>query len=176
MRRLIISILKNENNNVLFIALLSLIFTFGLITVDVAIELKHKLSFEHIIVELLIFLTSLTGMVSLVYKFQIERKEKHDLLDRLNIVNKEMDDWKAKVAKVSKDFFAAIDEQMEKWGLSKSEKDIAVLLVKGMSTKDIAELRGVTEKTIRTHATSIYRKSNLNTRYELASYFIEGLF
>lgn len=176
MKNFILNEFKNENKNVLLTALMSLIFTFSLISLDVIIELKHTFSFEHIIVELLIFLSSLVGVVSLLYKYMIEKKEKNELVEKLSSVNKEMEEWRNKVSKVSKDFFWAVEEQMEIWGLTKSEKDIAVLLIKGMSTKDIAELRGVTEKTIRTHATSIYRKSNLNTRYELASYFIEGLF
>ncbi len=69
----------------------------------------------------------------------------------------------------------AIDEQLERWHLSAAEKDIALLLLKGLEHKEIAELRGVSETTVRQQARSLYRKAGLAGRHELAAFFLEDL-
>jgi DNA-binding CsgD family transcriptional regulator len=66
-------------------------------------------------------------------------------------------------------------EQFSDWALSPSESDIALLLIKGLSMKEISAARGVKEKTIRQQATSIYAKSGYAGRHELVAHFIEDL-
>ena len=61
------------------------------------------------------------------------------------------------------------------WKLSESEKEIALLLIKGISTRDISEIRGTAQKTIRVQSTSIYKKSSLGNRNELSAFFLEDL-
>jgi DNA-binding NarL/FixJ family response regulator len=65
--------------------------------------------------------------------------------------------------------------QFNKWGLSTSEAEVALLLIKGLSMKEIAEVRQVKEKTVRTQSASIYAKSAQAGRHELAAFFIEDL-
>ncbi len=48
----------------------------------------------------------------------------------------------------------------ERWSLSKGEKDIAILLIKGCSMKEIAETRGSSESTFRQQASNIYKKAS----------------
>jgi len=50
------------------------------------------------------------------------------------------------------------------------------LLVKGLSMKEIADLRHSKEATVRQQATAVYRKAKVEGRQELASYFLEDLF
>ena len=45
-----------------------------------------------------------------------------------------------------------------------------------MSLREIADLRRTADATIRQQAQSIYRKSGLGGRRELAAYFLESLF
>ena len=66
-------------------------------------------------------------------------------------------------------------QQFDHWGLSPSEHEIALLLIKGLSMKEIAEARQVKEKTIRQQATGVYAKSGYTGRHELAAHFIEDL-
>jgi DNA-binding NarL/FixJ family response regulator len=54
--------------------------------------------------------------------------------------------------------------------------DVAGLLLKGASLREIAGLRRTSEATIRQQAQNVYRKSGLSTRSELAAYFLEDLF
>ena len=66
-----------------------------------------------------------------------------------------------------------IQEDFEKWGLSPAEKEIALLLLKGLRLQEIADIRATSERTVRQQAQAIYRKSGLDSRTDLAAYFIE---
>ena len=61
------------------------------------------------------------------------------------------------------------------WRLTPAERDVAVFLVKGLSTRDIAELRGTSEGTIKAQTNAIYRKAAVTGRTQLLSTFIEDL-
>ncbi|MEY3046615.1 MAG: hypothetical protein RL242_3457, partial [Pseudomonadota bacterium] len=50
-----------------------------------------------------------------------------------------------------------------------------LLLLKGLSFKEIAELRQTSERTVRQQAGEVYRKSGLGGRNELAAFFLEDL-
>lgn len=69
-----------------------------------------------------------------------------------------------------------LEIQFEQWSLSKSEQEVALLLLKGLSLEEISQIRGTKEKTIRQQASTIYQKSNLKGRHELSAYFLEDLF
>ncbi len=167
--------LKQDRSNVLTLSLFSLLITFSLTTVDVIGEVRVHASFEHIILELLIFISSFVGVVGVAIRYLEERNLRISKGKIIDEMASELEVWKSKVQSLSTQFFQAVDDQLENWKLSKTEKDIAILIIKGASIKEIAQVRNVTEKTIRAHASSIYRKSKLSTRYELAAYFIDGL-
>lgn len=71
---------------------------------------------------------------------------------------------------------SAIEDQFHKWQLTTAETDVAGLMLKGASLKEIALARDTSEATIRQQAQSIYRKSGLSGRAELSAYFLESLF
>lgn len=52
-------------------------------------------------------------------------------------------------------------------GLSKREAEVAELVSKGLSNKEVADKLFVTEKTIKFHLTNIYRKMNITSRTQL---------
>lgn len=70
----------------------------------------------------------------------------------------------------------AIQDEFRNWKLTAAEMDIAGLMLKGASLKEIANARATSEATIRQQAQSIYRKSGLSGRAELSAYFLESLF
>jgi DNA-binding CsgD family transcriptional regulator len=85
------------------------------------------------------------------------------------------DRWRREAAELLQGLSAAIDRQFDDWRLSESEQAIARLLLKGLSHKEIASLREASEATVRQQATSVYRKSGLAGRAELAAFFLEDL-
>jgi DNA-binding CsgD family transcriptional regulator len=60
-----------------------------------------------------------------------------------------------------------IQEIYIRHGLSKREAEVAELVSKGHSNKEVADKLFVTEKTIKFHLTNIYRKMNLSSRTQL---------
>ena len=70
----------------------------------------------------------------------------------------------------------AIGDQLRQWGLSPAEADVAGLLLKGCSMKEIALARDTSEATIRQQAQTVYQKSGLSGRAELSAYFLDSLF
>ncbi|WP_216825047.1 helix-turn-helix transcriptional regulator [Agarilytica rhodophyticola] len=83
--------------------------------------------------------------------------------------------WKNKAAKLLEGLGVKIDEQFNEWGLSNAEKEVAILLIKGVSTREISKMRSTTEKTVRHQASQIYNKAKLEGRAELAAFFLEDL-
>lgn len=115
----------------------------------------------HIIIETVVFLA-----ISMVLFRE---------LHRLSLLKVELSEERVRTARLSGELLAVMRNQFVKWELSPSESEIALLLIKGLSMKEIAEARQVKEKTIRQQATSVYSKSGCAGRHELVAHFIEDL-
>ncbi|MFN4193557.1 MAG: helix-turn-helix transcriptional regulator [Tabrizicola sp.] len=72
-------------------------------------------------------------------------------------------------------FADLLQERFEQWGLTPSEKDVALFAIKGMSTAEIAALRSTSEGTVKAQTNAIYRKAGVTGRPQLLSVFIEDL-
>ncbi len=68
-----------------------------------------------------------------------------------------------------------VSRQFQKWGLTKTEGDIGLLLLKGLSLRAIAQTRGTSETTVRQQALILYKKAAVEGRHQLAAYFLEDL-
>ncbi len=84
--------------------------------------------------------------------------------------------WRDQSRRLLDGLSRAIDDQFAAWDLTLAEADIAGLLLKGASLREIAALRRTSVATIRQQASNVYRKSGLGGRTELAAYFLEDLF
>ncbi len=72
-------------------------------------------------------------------------------------------------------FFELLDDHFESWALTESERDVALLAIKGLSLAEIAQVRQTKEGTIKAQCNAIYRKAGVTGRPQLLSYFIEEL-
>ncbi|OBY28216.1 helix-turn-helix transcriptional regulator [Leisingera sp. JC1] len=68
-----------------------------------------------------------------------------------------------------------IDAEFANWSLTPAELDVATFLVKGLSTSEIAAMRGSAEGTVKAQLNAIYRKSGTGNRAELMSLLIDTL-
>ncbi len=68
-----------------------------------------------------------------------------------------------------------IEAEFDNWQLTPSEQDVATFLVKGLSTSEIAEMRGSAEGTVKAHLNAIYRKSGTRNRAEMLSVLIDTM-
>jgi len=73
------------------------------------------------------------------------------------------------------DFLALMGERFAEWGLTRAERDVALFALKGMTTAEIAALRGTSEGTVKAQTAAIYRKAGVSGRSQLLSLFIEDL-
>ncbi|MCX6553315.1 MAG: tripartite tricarboxylate transporter substrate-binding protein [Acidobacteria bacterium] len=69
----------------------------------------------------------------------------------------------------------AIDAKFEIWKLTDAEKEVALLLLKGLRHKEIADIRKTSERTVRQQSLAIYRKAGVEGRNGLAAYFLEDV-
>jgi DNA-binding CsgD family transcriptional regulator len=72
-------------------------------------------------------------------------------------------------------FSELLQERFEDWKLTPAEKDVALFALKGLSTAEIATLRGTSEGTVKAQTNAIYRKAGVANRPQLLSLFIEDL-
>jgi DNA-binding CsgD family transcriptional regulator len=72
-------------------------------------------------------------------------------------------------------FMDLLQERFAEWGLTPSERDVALFAIKGMSTAEIAALRSTSEGTVKAQTNAIYRKAGVSGRPQLLSLFIDDL-
>jgi DNA-binding CsgD family transcriptional regulator len=80
-----------------------------------------------------------------------------------------------KLRKAQGEFMTVLEEHFAKWGLTASERDVALFAIKGLSTTEIAEVRKTSEGTVKAQTNAIYRKAGVSGRPQLLSLFIEDL-
>ncbi|PKB13453.1 tripartite-type tricarboxylate transporter receptor subunit TctC [Novosphingobium kunmingense] len=66
-----------------------------------------------------------------------------------------------------------IKDDFGEWNLSFAERDVAWFMLRGLPLKQIATLRGTSERTVRQQAQAIYRKAGLESRSDLAGRVLE---
>ena len=72
-------------------------------------------------------------------------------------------------------FMQLLDDRFGDWGLTPAESDVALFAIKGLSTGEIARLRGTSEGTVKAQTNAIYRKAGVTGRPQLLSLFIDDL-
>lgn len=129
----------------------------------------------HAAIELTLMAVAVVAAVVLWSRFLALRRREHLLMGDLDRARAEAARWKRDASDVLRGLGAAIDAQFERWGLSSAEREVALLLLKGLAHKEIADVRGTSEKTVRQQALSAYRKAGLAGRAELSAFFLEDL-
>lgn len=72
-------------------------------------------------------------------------------------------------------FHQLIEESFDAWSLTPSERDVALLVIKGLSISEIAKARRTKEGTIKAQCNAIYRKAGVSGRTQLLGLFIDEL-
>jgi len=112
------------------------------------------------------FYFELFFVIALIYLLIAQVREIYIVKNELDIVNDKLSILKVGLSE-------AIADQFITWKLTKAEKDVALLVVKGLSFSKISELRGVSEKTVHQQISSVYKKSSVKNRHEFMSGFLE---
>ncbi len=157
------------------LAALALVAVAGLLIADVAADLGSGASAYHLAAEGTAIVAATIGVVAFLRQVRRVTREAQELRASLATSRADAERWRGEAARFIEGLGVAIDRQLERWALSAAEKEIALLLLKGLGHKEIAVLRDVSETTVRQQARSIYRKAGLTGRHELAAFFLEDL-
>lgn len=127
----------------------------------------------HVTVDAIVVVISFAGVIYLLWENYCKHREIVSLHTQLNHSHARISDLHKKLQQVSQKHIEVIHEQLEEWGLSPTEKEVALFMLKGLSFDEIAAIRDTKEKTVRQQAIAVYRKSGLNGRHEFAAWFFE---
>lgn len=164
-------------------AVLALLFgvVAGLAAIDLAGDAASASAF-HLALEGTTLVVGLAGAVWMAWRFRAFAAAHRELAaraeglaSRLDASLREAARWRQEASDLIAGLADAIDRQLERWGLSPAEKEVALLLLKGLSHKEIGELRRVSEATVRQQARALYQKGGLEGRRDLAAFFLEDL-
>lgn len=156
------------------IALCSAVFV--LIALDISGDYKEGIAKSHIVIELLILLTSLLGIVYFGWFYFQSTQSKINLLQQdLALAKQQAMQWREKNRDLIAGLSQEIDKQFKAWALTHAEAEVGMLMLKGLSHQEIADVRNASERTIRDQARAVYRKSGLSGRSELSAFFLEDL-
>lgn len=153
-----------------------------LAALDVASDVREGTTFRHVVAEGVVVVVGMVGAffiarrsLQVLRSERAARKQALVLAEQLEATRAEANRWRAEAADLLKGLGAALDVQFQRWSLSPAEKEVALLLLKGLSHKEIAQVRAITEATARQQARAVYKKAGLSGRNDLAAFFLEDL-
>lgn len=132
---------------------------------DLAVDATH----------ILLTIVATAGAVLLLQRTQKQQEENMALHRDLGIARAEGNHWRSKVQSHINGLKAGLDSQFRDWALTGAEREVGLLILKGLNHKEIATARNTTEATVRQQAQSIYRKAQLPGKTAFSAYFLEDL-
>lgn len=142
---------------------------------DMAADLAAGLSPVHLGIETGALLLGLGGAAGCAHQLRRALHRAEQLDTHLQGARSDLERAREEAEAVRAGLGDAMELQFERWGLTSAQREVAVLVLKGLSYKEVAELRQTAEHTVRNQALAIFRKAGLAGRAEMAAYFIEDL-
>lgn len=149
----------------LVVVLVVQFFCLVFLIIDVAADLsgmdgKDSIAENHVF-ELIV-------IIALVLSIVVIARELRRLMDRNQRVEEQL-----KIA--SGAFHELLNQSFDTWDLTGSEKDVALLAIKGLRIQEISQIRVTKQGTVKAQLNAIYRKAGVNGRPQLISIFVEEL-
>ncbi len=108
------------------------------------------------------------GVVALTFGAGLSLREYRRLLRRNERVERAL-------GSATGGFQQSMEAHFRDWGLTRAERDVALLSIKGMTIPEIARLRRSAEGTVKAQNAAIYRKAGVSSRAGMISAVIEDL-
>ncbi len=153
-------------------ALLSILL---LICWDLVTDYAEGVSPAHVALELAVLIIACGAAALLLRLLQRERQSSRLLEADLETARRDSAQWRQQTRRLVAGLGAAIAGRFREWGLSEAESEVGLLILKGLSLKEIANLRHTSERTVREQARAVYRKAGISGRAGLSAYFLEDL-
>ncbi|HET6757008.1 MAG TPA: LuxR C-terminal-related transcriptional regulator [Burkholderiales bacterium] len=139
---------------------------------------EPNMSAFDLMLELVEILPIVVASVGVVLLFQFSRRQHENqlsLLRELEVARIQGQRWRAEARSLIDGLGEAIEAQFNRWNLTEAEREVALLLLKGLSLKEIAAIRTTGEQTVRAQTRSLYSKAGLTGRAALSAFFLEDL-
>jgi DNA-binding NarL/FixJ family response regulator len=140
---------------------------------DLFLDYSHNASLWHLFEESLVVVVSATAIFWLLRHTMQQQRELADLKRELQAGTGSADVQDPLVREARHRMSEVIQQQFRQWALTASEQQVALLLLKGLSFKEIAAVRNTLEKTVRQQASGIYKKADVTGRHAFSAWFIE---
>lgn len=140
---------------------------------DVLTDISLGVPGWHIFSESIIVIVSGIGALFLIKDIHARTSDISRLKQELLISDDKFRNVSDEMKNARHEYSAVIQSQFTQWSLTPSEQNVAMLLLKGLSFKEISGVRNTKEKTVRQQASVIYSKANVEGRHEFAAWFLE---
>lgn len=164
-----------KKDKVFLISSLFLILVGLLSVVDVFLDKNDQLSTGHLIGEFVLITLSFTGSVFFLSQATLQKKKAGYLTIEVDKLKDKNSHYLQQVENYKRGLSEAIDEEFNRWGLTPSEKEVGIMIIKGLGYSEIAKIRDISERTARNQGSSLLHKANLKNKTELIAYFLEDL-
>jgi len=162
-----------QPNEIILVVILTLVVLAS--GVDLMSDLSEGATLHHIFKEAVVVAISVTAIIWILVGL-------HKQTQQIEALKQELAEAQQPSAAPSESVLAArrqlalvVAQQFQDWALTQSEQEVGWLLIKGLSLKEISQLRATSEKTVRQQASSIYKKADLPGRHAFSGWFIEDL-
>ena len=139
---------------------------------------EPHLSATDMLLEVVDILPTVLTSVGVVLLFRVQRQQRDEhvkVIRDLELARAQGQRWRSEARSYLNGLGQAIETQFNRWNLTEAEREVALLLLKGLSHKEIATVRAVSERTVREQSRSVYTKAGLTGRAALSAFFLEDL-
>lgn len=142
---------------------------------DLAADVVDGVGPMHLTIEVAAVLVALLGIVGTAKQLRRALRQAGELERDLEGTRVQLERSRCEAEALLRRVGKAIDGHLASWALTHAEREVALLILKGLSYKEIAAARGTTERTVRHQALGIYRKAGVTSRAEMAAFFLQDM-
>ena len=162
---------KVKMKDLIIATVLGIIMTLN--SLDVITDIGLGVPRWHIVEESMIVLASGLGFLYLLWEMRRRTRQMGELTRTLRQADEQIKNITGEMSRARHRYSEAVQQQFQEWDLTLSEQQVAMLLLKGLSFKEIAVVRDTREKTVRQQASAIYGKTGLEGRHAFSAWFLE---
>jgi len=149
---------------------------FALIALDIVSDYGDGIEWQHLIAEGFVLLIAVIGIGLFWRQYYLTTQLTLRVLQtNLTAAHEEAQRWRDESHDIIAGLGVEIQKQFKRWELSNAEAEVGLLMLKGFSHQEIANIRNSSERTVREQARAVYRKSNTSGRSALSAFFLEDL-
>ena len=139
---------------------------------------EPDLTIGELLLELIEIVPVVAASVGVALLFRVSERQRDEhlrVLRDLELARVQGQRWRTESRELLNGLGEAIEIQFSRWNLTEAEREVALLLLKGLTHKEVSTVRAVSERTVREQARSIYSKAGLTGRAALSAFFLEDL-